>query len=293
MHIRDLIAQQGRSVSFEFFPPKTPEAQEQLWQVITQDLAPLKPTFVSVTYGAGGAGREFTLPFVKRLAQETDILTMAHLTTVGMSRDEVKDVVQEIRDSGIENILALRGDPPQGQEHYTPQPNGLKNAIDLITLIHDEHPGHFCVGAAGFPESHPDASSMESNVQYMVKKVNAGVDFILTQFFFEADHYWRLVNMARDLGMPDDVPIIPGIMPVTNVKQIERFAQLSGAGLPVWLTDRLYAVQDDPEAVTQVGIEVATELCSGLLGSGAPGLHFYTLNKSPATRQIYSNLGLA
>jgi methylenetetrahydrofolate reductase (NADPH) len=290
--IRELIAAQGASYSFEFFPPKTPEAAEELWRVIRDDLAPLDPTFVSVTYGAGGSTRDRTIDLVIRIARETAVTPMAHLTTVGASPSHLHDVVTELAAGGVRNILALRGDPPRDAPDFVSPPDELTHAIDLVRLVRSHPAGDFCIGVAGFPEKHPDAPDFDTDVRHLVEKVKAGADFVITQFFFEARHYFRLVDAAYAAGLPESVPIIPGIMPVTNVRQITRFAQLSGAEFPAWLAERLNAVGDDPEAVRRVGVEEASKLCAELLERGAPGLHFYTLNRSTATREIYAALGL-
>ncbi|MCC7077769.1 MAG: methylenetetrahydrofolate reductase [NAD(P)H] [Acidimicrobiia bacterium] len=295
MFIRDRIDQAGRSFSFEFFPPKTPEGEEQLWQVLTEDLAPLHPTFVSVTFGAGGSRRDHTIRLTERIGRETDLLPMAHLTTVGTTRAEIDGIVTQLHAAGVRNILALRGDPPRDQPDFVPPPGGLEHAVDLVRLIRDRDGDEFCVGVAGFPEKHPDAPDFETGVRHLVEKVKAGADFVLTQFFFEAVHYRRLVETAAELGLPEDVPVIPGIMPVTNLSSITRMAELSGTDFPAWLADRLGAAEagGGSDAVWEAGVEEATRLCEDLLDAGAPGLHFYTLNRSPATRQIYVNLGLA
>ncbi len=292
MHIRELIRAGGLSISFEFFPPKTDEAEDALLDLIKTDLAALGPTFVSCTYGAAGSSRERTIRVVGRIARETRITSMAHLTIVGHTPDELVAVLDEISSAGISNVLALGGDPPRGVEDFAQPANALPHAIDLVRLIHDTFPGRFGVGVAGFPETHPAAPDFETDVRHLVEKVSAGADFVLTQFFFEPHHYWRLVEAAAAFGLPEDVPIIPGIMPVTNLGQIKRFAELSGAAFPEWLSDRLRAAGESSDDVRKVGIEVATELCENLLKSGVPGLHFYTLNKSPATRQIFENLAL-
>ncbi len=293
MLVRDLIGAGGRSFSFEFFPPKSEAAEERLFRVIRDELGPLSPTFVSVTYGAGGTTRDRTIRIVQRIAEETELTSVAHLTTVLTERAEMRALLDRLRDAGVQNILALRGDAPT---HVAPdQPvhlDGLNHASDLVALIHEHRPDTFSVGVAGYPEVHPQAESAEADAAHLVAKVRAGADFVVTQFFFEARHYFDFVERARAAGLPEGVPVIPGIMPVTNLKQIARFAELSGAAFPAWLRERLEAVGDDPAAVRAVGVEVATELCRELLEGGAPGLHFYTLNKSSATREIYAALGL-
>ncbi len=293
MSIRSLIASGERLISFEFFPPKSAEAEEKLWQIIRNELAPLRPDFISVTYGAGGSTRDRTLRLVERIATETEITPVAHLTTVLATGAELESILDRLDAAGVHDVLALRGDPPAGIEPGAPlHHDGLAHAVDLVRLIRARGRDHFSVGVAAYPEVHPEAMDAESDARHLVEKVRAGADFVVTQFFFEARHYLDLRERALCLGLPDAVPIIPGIMPVTNLKQIERFAELSGAELPEWMKERLRAVAGDPSAVRALGVELATELCSELLEAGAPGLHFYTLNRSSATREIYKNLGL-
>jgi len=286
--IRDRLARGERSFSFEFFPPKTDEGERQLWQAI-RELEPLHPTFVSVTYGAGGSTRDRTVRVTERIATETTLMPLAHLTCVGSSRAELRRVIGQYADAGVRNVLALRGDPPGGvDEEWRPHPDGLSHADDLVRMLRQL--GDFCVGVAAFPESHPESPDRETDAKYLAQKCAAGADFAVTQFFFDADDYFRLRDLAA--GLDCAVPIIPGIMPVTNVSQIERFAKLSGAAFPSALADRLHAVEHDAAAVRGIGVEVASELCERLLAGGAPGLHFYTLNRSTATREIYARLGL-
>ena len=287
--VRDLIAAGSRSYSFEFFPPKTDAGEIELWQAIRQ-LEPLSPTFVSVTYGAGGSTRDRTLRIVERIATETTLTPVAHLTCVGASRYELRNVIGAIAEAGIRNVLALRGDPPGGVDQaWEPHPEGLTYAGELVRLLREL--GDFCVGVAAFPEGHIESPDRDTDVKYLAEKVAAGADFVITQFFFDPADYFSLVERARALGC--DVPIIPGVMPVTNVAQIERMALMSGAAFPEALADRLRAVADDPIAVRRIGVDVATAMCRELIDGGAPGLHFYTLNRSTATREIYSALGLA
>jgi methylenetetrahydrofolate reductase (NADPH) len=284
--VRDLIEQPGPSFSFEFFPPKTDEGEAQLWRAITE-LEPLHPTFVDVTYGAGGSTRDRTLRVVQRIAAETSLTVVAHLTCVGASREQMREVIADLAAAGIRNVLALRGDPPSGPgTRWEPHPEGLRHASELVALLHEE--GDFCVGVAAHPETHPESPDPATDVKHFAEKCAAGADFAVTQFFFDARDYFRLVEAAHDVGCT--VPIIPGIMPVTNVSQIERMALLSGAAFPRALAGRLHGVEDDPEAVRSIGVEVATELCSDLLAGGAPGIHLYTLNRSTATREIYAQL---
>lgn len=284
--IRERLAAGGRSFSFEFFPPKTDEGERNLWRTL-RELEQLHPTFVSVTYGAGGGTRDRTIRITGKIAAETTLLPMAHLTCVSHSRAELRSVIGAYADAGIRNVLALRGDPPGGPtKEWVPHPEGLNYSEELVRLVREL--GSFCVGVAAFPEKHPASPDLETDARYLARKAAAGADFAITQFFFNADDYFRLVERAARLGC--FIPIIPGIMPVTNVRQIQRFADLSGAQFPPALAERLLAVEDDPDAVRAVGVEVATELSQRLLDGGAPGLHFYTLNKSTATREIYRNL---
>jgi methylenetetrahydrofolate reductase (NADPH) len=286
--IRELLAAGARSYSFEFFPPKTDEGERQLWAAI-RELEPLAPTFVSVTYGAGGSTRDRTVRVTGRIARETTLTPMGHLTCVNSSLAELRQVIGAYADAGVRNLLALRGDPPSGpQGEWTSHPQGLTHADELVRLVREL--GDFCVGVAAFPEGHPESPDLDSDARWLTAKADAGADFAVTQFFFDAADYFRLSERAAGHGCT--IPLIPGIMPVTNVAQIERMAQLSGAAFPAALADRLHAVADDPEKVRAVGVDVATELGARLLEGGAPGLHFYTLNRSTATREVYQRLGL-
>jgi methylenetetrahydrofolate reductase (NADPH) len=278
-----------RSFSFEFFPPKDDAAETQLWQSIRR-LEGLHPTFVSVTYGAGGSTRDRTVRITGRIARDTTLTPVAHLTCVGASRAQLRQVVGAYADAGVRNVLALRGDPPGGVDvPWTAHPEGLDHADDLVRLVRGL--GQFCVGVAAFPESHPESPTLEHDARVLLAKQRAGAQFAITQFFFDAEDYFRLCELTAALGC--DMPIVPGIMPVTNLGQIRRFAQLSGAALPADLVARLETVGDDPAAVRAVGIEAATALATRLLDGGAPGLHFYTLNRSTATMEIFAGLGLA
>lgn len=278
------ILERGRCFSFEFFPPKSPAAEQQLEQAL-RDLEALAPSFVSVTYGAGGSTRERTHDLVVRILRETSMTPMAHLTCAAHTRAELIDIVTRYRDAGIENILALGGDPPAGLDL---PPGELQHASELVELIRDV--GSFSVGTAAHPEGHPNSPDLVSDRRHAADKLRRA-DFGVTQFFFEARHYFDLVASLRDLGV--DKPVLPGIMPVTNLAQVQRMAQMSGAAFPSWLESRLREGGDDAEAVRRIGVAEATKLCRELLDGGAPGLHFYTLNRSTATREIYASLGLS
>ncbi len=280
--VADLLAA-GRTYSFEFFPPRTDAAQLSLGRTIAE-LEPLAPSFVSVTYGAGGSTRQRTHEVVNWIRHETSITPMAHLTCVGHTRDEVAGILEGYRSAGIENILALGGDPPA--DPADAKPTDYTYATDLIDDVAAS--GAFSVGVAAHPEVHPRSPDRATDRRHLAAKL-ASADFAITQFFFEAQHYLRLVDELAALGV--DKPVLPGIMPITNAGQITRMAQLSGAELPAWLLERLDGV-DDPTEVRKVGVDVATALCAELLAQDVPGLHLYTLNRSTATREIYANLGL-
>lgn len=282
MKITDILAA-GPTYSFEFFPPKTPAAAEALTTALAE-LEPLGPSFASVTYGAGGGTREMTHDIVTGLHRDTNVVPMAHLTCVCHSRAELVDIATRYRDAGIENILALGGDPPKDSDL---PPGELTHAIELVRLVREV--GDFAVGVAAFPEPHPKSPDLASDRARTAEKL-AEADFAITQFFFDADHYFQLVGALHDHGV--DKPVIPGIMPATAISSIKRMTELQGSEFPDWLSDKLHAVGDDPEAVFAVGVEEATKLSQQLLDGGAPGLHFITLNRSRATRLIYENLGL-
>jgi len=284
--IRDLIADGERSYSFEFFPPKDEEGERQLWKAL-RELEGLQPTFVSVTYGAGGSTRDRTVRVTERIAHDTSMTPLAHLTCVGHSVDTLRSVIGSYADAGVRNVLALRGDPPAGPSaEFEVHPEGLRYALELVELT--KSLGDFCVGVAAFPEGHPSASSLDADARVLADKARAGADFAITQLFFNPGDYFALVDRVAALGV--EIPIIPGIMPITNLAQITRMAELSGAALPPAIVARVSRFEGDPVAVRAEGIAIATELCDAVLAGGAPGLHFYTLNRSKATREVYSGL---
>ncbi|MGH3510448.1 MAG: methylenetetrahydrofolate reductase [NAD(P)H] [Nocardioidaceae bacterium] len=284
--VRDLIGSGQRSYSFEFFPPKDAAGERQLWTAL-RELEALQPTFVSVTYGAGGSTRDRTIRATEQIASDTSMTPLAHLTCVGHPVDELRSVIGAYAAAGVRNVLALRGDPAEGPTApFEPHPQGLRYAVELVSLV--KSLGDFCVGVAAFPEGHPSATSLGADARVLAAKAAAGADFAITQLFFRAGDYFALVDRARALGV--DIPIIPGIMPITNLVQIKRMAELSGAALPDEVVARVSRYDGDPAAVRAEGIAIATEMCDALLDGGAPGLHFYTMNRSTATRQIYAGL---
>jgi methylenetetrahydrofolate reductase (NADPH) len=283
--IGQLVRQGERSISFEFMPPKDDAGVEQLWSAI-RDLEPYQPTFVSVTYGAGGTTRDTTVAITGRIARETSLRAMGHLTCVGHTREELLDILRAYREAGVRDVLALRGDPKDGpRAEWTPTAGGLTYASELVALAREA--GGFSIGVAAFPEAHPSAPSRDADARVLVAKAEAGAEFAVTQLFFRASDYAGLVDRVRALGC--DIPILPGIMPITNLKQVARMAELSGAELPEEMQARFDGV-DQPADVRRVGVEIATELCQEVLELGAPGLHFYTLNRSRATLEIFEAL---
>ncbi len=285
MRIRDLFGQARPVFSFEFFPPKTEAGEHSLLRTIDR-LRPLEPSFVSVTYGAGGTTREKTIEIVTRIKRDHGLEAMAHLTCVGHSRDEIAVILDRLADAGLENVLALRGDPPRGDTEFVRPANGFGYASELSAFIASGgYP--FCLAGAGYPEGHPECRERDQDVQHLRAKVDAGVEVIITQLFYDNRDYFAFIERARRAGIT--VPILPGIMPITNVPQIERITSLCGARIPAELRERLHAAEGD-EAVLQVGIAHALAQCRDLLASGAPGVHFYTLNQSPATAAILAEL---
>ena len=282
----DHLASPAPTVSFEFFPPKDDAGEDVLWETITE-LETLQPTFVSITYGAGGTSQDRTVRVTSRIARETTLCPVAHLTLVRQTRDEVAAVLDEYADAGVQHVLALRGDPPGGpRAAWETHPGGMDHAIELVELASGQE--RFTVGVAAFPEGHPDAATRDEDAQVLVDKARAGAEFAITQLFFRASDYFELVGRVRALG--SDLPIIPGIMPILNFGQVARMAELSGAEMPREVLDVVEPVADDPAKVRAVGIELATQLCRDLIAGGAPGLHFITLNRSKATREIWEAL---
>jgi methylenetetrahydrofolate reductase (NADPH) len=277
------------SFSFEFFPPRTDEGERNLGRALAE-LSRLSPTFVSVTYGAAGSTTEKrkTIDIVRHLKRDYGMEAMAHFTCVGATVEQLREMLDTMRDAGIENVLALRGDPPRGQDEWTATEGGLSFSRELIELVRDEY--DFAIGAAAFPEVHIHATDPESDLRYLKEKVEAGARFLITQLFFDNQSYYDFVVRAREIGI--DVPIIPGIMPITDAGQIRRITGMCGANIPAGLLRELELRGDQPGSVTDLGVAYATLQCADLLANGAPGIHFYTLNRSPATRAILSALRL-
>jgi methylenetetrahydrofolate reductase (NADPH) len=273
--------------SFEFFPPKS-DAGERVLGLALESLRQLDPAFVSVTYGAGGSSRHRTLELTKWIKQELGIEAMAHLSCVGSTEQELGGILDDMQRAGIENILALRGDPPQGESQWQRHPGGLTYSTELAAMIRDGYDA--CVGGACFPEVHPEAPDMAHDLRFLKEKVDNGVSFLITQLFFDNDRYFRFVDAARAAGI--EVPILPGIMPITDLRQIKTITGMCGATIPRPLQEALEWRSHDPDAVLQLGVSYATLQCAELLAGGAPGIHFYTLNRSHATRAILSALRL-
>lgn len=288
MKISSMFGRGGPVVSFEFFPPKTPEGVEVLYRT-AEELRPCRPSFVSVTYGAGGSTRDRTIELVTRIQRDLGMVTMAHLTCVGSSKAEIGEVLKRLVDGGIQNVLALRGDPPKGETEFRPTEGGFRHASELVAFIREK--GYdFCVGAACYPEGHVEAKDLDVDLSNLVTKVSAGVDFLVSQLFFDNEDYRAFVRRARSAGV--SVPIVPGLMPVTNVSQTERFTQMCGARVPQELRRRLRIVSNDPAAVVATGVQWSVDQGRALLRDGSPGLHFYTLNRSSATLAVHAALGL-
>jgi methylenetetrahydrofolate reductase (NADPH) len=284
VRIDEIIARNdGPVFSFEFFPPKTDDGERNL-RATLEDLRAFEPDFVSVTYGAGGSTRGRTLELTHWIKQDLGIEAMAHLSCVGSTREELRVILDGMQRAGIENVLALRGDPPRGETEWRPHPGGLHYSTELAELISSSYP--FSVGAACFPEVHSEASDLAADLHFLKAKVDSGASFLITQLFFDNDLYFRFVEEARAVGI--DVPILPGIMPITDLSQIKTITGMCGASIPPALLEALEWRGSDPDAVLQLGVAYATLQCAELLARGAPGIHFYTLNRSPASRAILS-----
>ncbi|MCP3142448.1 methylenetetrahydrofolate reductase [NAD(P)H] [Pyxidicoccus xibeiensis] len=286
MKIRNRLNPSNPCFSFEFFPPKTDEGVANLLKTL-EDLAPLQPGFVSVTYGAGGSTRDRTVELVTRIKKETGIEAMAHLTCVGHSREELRELLKRLADARLDNLLVLRGDPPLGEKQFVPTPGGFQYASEMVRFIREED-FNFCLGGACYPEGHVETLSRDDDLRHLKEKVDAGLDFVVTQLFFDNAFFFDFVERARRAGI--NVPIVPGIMPITNYEQLQRFTRMCGATVPMRLALQLERVKDQPDALVQLGVAHATVQCMELLSRGVPGIHFYTLNKSPATRMIVSAL---
>ena len=286
--IKELLEQGEHAYSFEFFPPKDEAGEAQLWDAISA-LEPYRPTFVSVTYGAGGSTRDTTVRVTGRIARETSLTPVAHLTCVGHTREELEQILDAYQEAGVQHLMALRGDPSDGpQAAWEATPGGLNYATELVELARSR--GDFRIGVAAFPERHPSSDSLEQDADVLVAKAKAGAEFAVTQMFFRASDYFDLVDRVRTRGV--DMPILPGIMPILNLANIRRQGELIGTEVPAFVVDRISALEGDPAAMRAAGIELAAELCAELLEGGAPGLHFYTLNRSKATLEIFSALNV-
>jgi methylenetetrahydrofolate reductase (NADPH) len=285
LKISDILKSGQRTVSFEFFPPKDDLGFWDLYKTIEQ-LKPLSPTFVSVTYGAGGSTRRKTVELVKRIRMDIGIEAMAHLTCVGATREEIQGVLDELAAAGLENVLALRGDPPQGATEFVPTPGGFAHADELAGFIRGRY--SFCIGGACYPEKHPEAPDFEADLRNLKRKVEAGAEFLITQLFFDNADFYRFRERAAALRIR--VPIVAGIMPILGVAQVKRFTGMCGARIPSALLARMEAVEADPAAVRAIGVEHAARQCEDLLANGVAGIHFYTLNRSHATREIFSHI---
>ncbi|PWN03565.1 methylenetetrahydrofolate reductase [NAD(P)H] [Nocardioides silvaticus] len=282
----DILREGERSFSFEFFPPKDEAGEEQLWNAI-RALEPYRPTFVSVTYGAGGGTRDKTIGITGRIARETSLVPIAHLTCVGHTREELEGILDAYAAEGVFHVMALRGDPQEGpRAEWTSTEGGLNYALDLVELARSR--GDFRIGVAAFPEGHPNAESLDVDADRLVAKARAGAEFAVTQMFFRASDYFALVERVRARGV--DIPILPGIMPILNLNAIRRQGELIGTSVPEEVVERISAAGPDPADVRAEGIKLAAELCEELLAGGAPGLHFYTLNRSKATLEIFEAL---
>jgi methylenetetrahydrofolate reductase (NADPH) len=286
MKIIDKLSRENPAFSFEFLPPKDEAGVAQLFETV-RHLKSYAPTYVSVTWGAGGSTRRLTIDLVRRIQQETGIDAMAHLTCVGATRDDIRDVLNQIREAGIENVLPLRGDPPKGETAFKKVEGGFGYAAELVAFTRAHHSG-FCLAGACYPETHSEAKDRDSDLAYLKQKVDAGVDFLITQLFFDNEDYFSFVDRARAAGI--ERKIMAGIWPITNLAQIKRITSMCAARIPEALIRELESAKDDPDAVRAVGVAHATRQCKDLLARGAPGIHFYTLNRSRATVEILEAL---
>ena len=287
MKIIDKLKKEKISISFEFFPPKTKELEDALFKTI-EELKPVNPTFVSVTYGAGGSTREKTRDIVKKIHEDTGLTVMAHLTCIGHSKQEIRQILEDYKNIGIENILALRGDIPISFDKKDIPLDGCKYASELVSFIKDNFGDYFCIAVASYPEGHPESPNLERDIYYFKRKVEAGASFSITQMFFDNAYFYDFLDRCEKVGI--NIPIIPGIMPITNFNQIRKFASLCGATIPEEVVKLFEKYADNPEETKKIGVEFATKQCEDLLKNGVKGLHFYTLNKSDATIQIYNNI---
>jgi methylenetetrahydrofolate reductase (NADPH) len=285
MRIDDLLTRQRPVFSVEFFPPKTPEGVAQLFETV-EALKPLEPDYVSVTYGAGGSTRDGTVEIAARIKQEHELETMAHLSCVGETREGLETILERFASIGIENVLALRGDPPRGETDFVAPDGGLSSATELTGFITERH--DFTIGGACFPEVHPEAPNLEADLDYLKTKVDAGASFLITQLFFDNGVYWDFVAAAREKGI--DVPIIPGVIPIASYGQVARICSLCDASIPPDLDAAMESLGGDEEAEALLGVAYAARQCDELLAGGAPGIHFYALNRAPGTRAVLSAL---
>ena len=287
MKVIDILKTDKKSISFEFFPPKNFVSSLALGATIGE-LKSLDPAFVSVTYGAGGSTHQNTFDLVHYIQSSLNIPAMAHYTCVGATKEQLQKGLEDLKKLGIVNLMALRGDPPKGQERFETTEGGLSHGSELIALAKES--GGFCIGCAGYPEKHVEAETMEKDVFYLGEKVNAGADFVVTQLFFENDFYFKYLELLKIKNI--SIPVIPGVMPITSYKQVDRILALSGSSLSEEFLEKLKSLKDDSEASYKLGIDFAVKQCQDLLDRGAPGIHFYTLNKSKATLEIYRRLKL-
>ncbi len=287
LRLREFYASRPLTISVEFFPPRTPEAEARLSAAIAE-IKPLKPAFCSVTYGAGGSTHDKTLDIVVRLKRDEGLEAMCHLTCIGQPRARLREILETLKASGIENMIALRGDPPAGETEWRPHPDGFRYSVELVREAASLK--WFSIAVAGFPETHPQAASREADLAYLKAKVEAGADAVITQLFFDNGDFFRFVEDARRIGIA--VPIIPGILPIKSVPQVRRFAAMCGAKIPAALGERLASLETDEEGTRRLGIDHATRQCEELIRSGVKGLHFYSLNESRAVKAILTNLRL-